>query len=86
MSRASTPCVRGFGSHHPPQLVGNQGVNDDRLVAACLVDDGMDLPGRADVGPADQADRRILKLDQTRPQHPLGGVAGGVGDDEDGKH
>ena len=76
----------GLRPHHPPQLVGDQRVDDHGLAVAGFVDHGMDLPRRADVGPADQADRRVLKLDQRRADHPLGGVAGGVGNHEDGEH
>ena len=61
-------------------------MDHDGLAAAGLVDHGLDLAGRPHVRPAYQADRDLLKLDQRRPHHPLGGVAGGIGNDKEGKH
>jgi len=54
----------GLVLHHPPQLVGDQRVDNDGLTFARLVNHAVDLSSRADVGAADQADGRILKLNQ----------------------
>jgi hypothetical protein len=75
-----------FGPHQPPQLVGNQGMDNHGCLVAGFVDNGVDLARRADMGPTDQPNRRILKLDQRGPYHPLGRVAGGVGNDKNGEH
>ena len=72
--------------HHTPELVRHQRVEDQRVTAGGLGDNGMHLFRRLHLCPPLDLRLRAGELDERRADHALGRPAGGIRDHEDSQH